>query len=224
MKTKRPNWSQVIPVIVMVLFIPSLLLNAYFISKDKKPEGETVVKVIDGDTFEIKNGQRIRLRQVDAPDKGGCGYEESTAFLKNLIEGQNVRIEETAVGQQNRPLALLYLDNKLVNLEILSAGWGRYHSDTSSKKDELQTAANKAKKERIGIFGPECYGKTPDNPNCTIKGNIDKSTDSKIYYSPGCPQYEFTIVEKDIGEAWFCTAEEAEAAGYVKAKNCPEKP
>jgi hypothetical protein len=60
------------------------------------------------------------------------------------------------------------------------------------------------------------------HPTCIIKGNIDKNkyTDNKKYYLPGCAQYDFTIVEKDIGEDWFCTEKEAIQAGFVKAETC----
>ena len=60
-------------------------------------------------------------------------------------------------------------------------------------------------------------------PKCKIKGNIDDNARSrKIYYYPGCAQYEFTIIEKNMGEEWFYSKEKAEAAGYQKSKNCKE--
>ena len=34
-------------------------------------------------------------------------------------------------------------------------------------------------------------------------------------------RYDFVIIEKDKGEQWFCSEEEAKAAGYTKAKSCP---
>ena len=76
--------------------------------------------------------------------------------------------------------------------------------------------------KKIGIYSPKCSQTTnPDNPNCNIKANIDKNSDRKNYYFPGCPQYEFTIVEKDTGENWFCSEAEAAAAGFTRALNCP---
>lgn len=220
----RKNRNKIYLFITLLLLIPSLLLNAYFVFRRKKDgtrQGVRVVKVIDGDTFEIEGNQRIRLRQVDAPEMGLCGSEESKKFLTGMVEGKSVTLTEAVIGQQNRPLALVYAGKTLVNLEILKNGWARYHHDASSQKEILQAAGNQAKSDRVGIYGPECYGKTPDDPECLIKGNIDKATGTKIYYYPGCPQYEFTLVEKDLGEAWFCTTKEAEEAGYVRAKNCP---
>ena len=46
-----------------------------------------------------------------------------------------------------------------------------------------------------------------------IKGNKN----SKIYHLPGCGSYD-QISEKNI--VWFKTEEEAQAAGYRKARNC----
>ena len=104
---------------------------------------------------------------------------------------------------------------------MLESGWVRYHSDSTSKRESIQSAANTAKDNRLGIFSPQCYQKeNPDNPKCNLKANIDKSTKVKKYYLPNCAQYQFTIVEKDIGEAWFCTEAEAQSAGFTKAATC----
>lgn len=54
--------------------------------------------------------------------------------------------------------------------------------------------------------------------NCTIKGNISSS--GKIYHLPGCGSYEKTTINEVQGERWFCSEEEAVAAGWRKAKNC----
>ena len=48
------------------------------------------------------------------------------------------------------------------------------------------------------------------------KTNISKS--GKIYHIPGSPWYEKTKINTDKGERWFCTEEEAKAAGW-RAKN-----
>jgi hypothetical protein len=53
-----------------------------------------------------------------------------------------------------------------------------------------------------------------------IKGNIS-SGGRKFYHFPGCPSYNSTKIDTSKGERWFVTAAEAEAAGWVKAGNCP---
>ena len=51
---------------------------------------------------------------------------------------------------------------------------------------------------------------------CRIKGNI--SDGGHIYHVPGSPHYSRTRVEPEKGERWFCTEEEAIAAGWRAPK------
>ena len=55
--------------------------------------------------------------------------------------------------------------------------------------------------------------------SCKIKGNIS-SSDEKIYHLPGCGSYEKTVIDESAGEQWFCSEQEAVAAGWRKAGNC----
>ncbi|MFN4212760.1 MAG: hypothetical protein ACK4FL_02235 [Microgenomates group bacterium] len=54
-----------------------------------------------------------------------------------------------------------------------------------------------------------------------IKGNIDKASYQKYYHLPSCKQYHQIVIEKDIGEKYFCSKEEAQKAGFKKAAGCP---
>ena len=47
---------------------------------------------------------------------------------------------------------------------------------------------------------------------CLIKGNVSKS--GKIYHTPGSRWYSRTKISSGRGERWFCSVEEAEAAGW----------
>lgn len=51
---------------------------------------------------------------------------------------------------------------------------------------------------------------------CPIKGNIN-SKKERIYHVPGQRDYDKTIIDESKGERWFCTAEEARAAGWRAA-------
>ena len=53
-------------------------------------------------------------------------------------------------------------------------------------------------------------------PECLIKGNINRQGE-KIYHVPGSASYDRTIVDPEHGEMWFCTEEDAVAAGFRKA-------
>lgn len=201
--------------------IVSVAINLLLLFGGSLPSsGVRVIGVIDGDTVVLEGKSRVRLRYVDAPEKGLCGYEQATRELERLAMGKMVRIEETVPDTYGRGMALVYAGNTLINKEMVASGWVRFHHDTSAVTEEVKAVSDTARREKRGIYGACQSTENTDNPKCTIKGNIDKSTDTHIYYVPGCAQYPFTVVEKDIGEQWFCSEAEARKAGYVKSKTC----
>lgn len=186
------------------------------------PEGYKVEGVIDGDTLVLEGKAKIRLRSVDAPELNFCGGQESKKELEKLVSGQTVQIKEKIMDLKARPMALIYVGNELVNQKMIESGWARFHSDLTSKREVLKAAYNQAREGGRGIWSEQCrQTENKEKPQCNIKGNIDKNARGrKIYYYPGCAQYNFTVIEKDMGEQWFCSKEEAEAAAYAKSKNC----
>jgi endonuclease YncB( thermonuclease family) len=55
---------------------------------------------------------------------------------------------------------------------------------------------------------------TPSPPpsRCPIKGNISRS--GRIYHLPGGATYDRTLIDESRGERWFCSEDEARAAGW----------
>lgn len=209
---------------LFLLFLISVSLNFFFYSHIKNGGNQTkVLYVIDGDTIVLENKTRLRLRQIDAPELNYCGGSEAKALLENLLKDKKITISQPTSDQLGRLMAYVYTNKTLVNLELIKSGWVRYHHDSTLLTSKLKKAAEEAKNSRRGIYSEKCYQtENTNNPKCNIKGNIDKNSGKKTYYYPGCPQYQFTIIEKDIGEDWFCTEKEAEDKGFSKAKNCPK--
>ena len=219
LRIKKLNFS--LP--LLLILGSSLILNFFFFQKIQTyKEGISVLGVIDGDTLVLEGKVRLRLRNLDAPELEYCGGAEAKAELEKWVSGKKVVVKEEIIDQRGRPMALIYAEGVLVNLEMLKSGWARFHSDSTSVRSQLKETADKAKEKSLGIFSPKCYQKTnPKNSKCNIKGNLDKDANKKIYYFPGCSQYEFTIIEKDLGEDWFCTEKEAQRAGFTRAETCP---
>lgn len=185
-------------------------------------EDSNVLGVLDGDTIVLEGKTRFRLRLIDAPELGNCGGDEAKKELEKLVKGQKVRVEETIIDLKGRPMGLVYIGEKLVNLEMIKNGWARYHYDKTSKSEEIKQVANEVKTQKRGLFGICRFETNPINPNCNIKGNIDPSNSkNKIYFVPGCVQYKTAAVELDRGEEWFCTEVEAQTKGYRKSTRCP---
>jgi len=211
----------------LILLLGSLLFNGFFLverftqTQTREP-GMMVQGVIDGDTIVIDQKTRVRLRHIDAPEKDLCGYTEAMETLEKNVVGKKVVVKELIPDQYGRGMGLVYIDDLLINRVILESGWTRYHSDKTSETDTLKRVVQEAKDEKRGVYG-KCQSLTPpQHSTCVIKGNIDKNsyTNNKKYYLPGCAQYQFTLVEEDLGEAWFCTEAEAKKAGFVKAETC----
>ena len=78
---------------------------------------EKVTSVIDGDTFDTAT-RRVRLAEVNAPEKGRRGYSEATSKLKRLIDGKTVSIGKVLSFSYGRDVCEVKVDNLSVNNEM----------------------------------------------------------------------------------------------------------
>lgn len=69
--------------------------------------------------------------------------------------------------------------------------------------------------EEVGLLEPE---PTPAPPCDVVKGNISKDG-RKLYHVAGMANYNQVKIDESAGERFFCSAAEAEAAGWVRAGN-----
>src|SRR4030067_982445 len=90
---------------VVILVVSLILLVANRQEEKKKQESQPtakgemlVVKVVDGDTVELENGQKVRYIGIDTPEttlgKNDCYGTEATEKNKELVEGKRVRLEK----------------------------------------------------------------------------------------------------------------------------------
>ncbi|OGK12986.1 hypothetical protein A3C98_03275 [Candidatus Roizmanbacteria bacterium RIFCSPHIGHO2_02_FULL_37_15] len=66
---------------------------------------------MDGDSFDLKDGRRIRLLSLDAPEKNRCFYPESRERLKSLILNKKVRLKDVLTDDYGRNLANVFAGN-----------------------------------------------------------------------------------------------------------------
>ena len=94
-----------------------------------------VVRVIDGDTLEVRVGlqtETVRLIGIDSPETKKpdvaveCGGGEAYELMKSLAEGERVRlVSDESQGETDsygRQLAYVYLDGKTLEERMLAAG------------------------------------------------------------------------------------------------------
>lgn len=201
-----------------------------------------VSKVIDGDTIKIKDGEKVRLIGIDAPEKGECHYGESADFLKELLLGRYAWLEKDISETDDYGRWLRYVilpadknkeDNILVNDYLVKEGLVKSVSSSPDLRyrDLMATSQQKAIRENKGIwkacrYEPEYFkyreqGAESPSENCRIKGNISERGYGRIYLLPGCDNYKTVKIDPCKGEQYFCSEEEATEAGFRKATNCP---
>ena len=204
--------------LLSIIALVSLGTNVFFYQKLQSQN--IVAEVSDGDTFQLASGKRVRLMGVDAPEFDRCGGKQAKEKLSELINGKYVQLKEEVEESFGRSLALVYVGDTLVNEVILSQGWGRTDYRKNSQRDVLTAAFHSAQSAKHGIFSSLCRSQAAKKGECLIKGNIDKNTYDKFYHLPGCLHYGEVVIEKDIGEGYFCTEKEAVEAGFTKAAGC----
>jgi endonuclease YncB( thermonuclease family) len=69
-----------------------------------------VVRVVDGDTVELGNGETVRLVGIDTPEVGQCGYERAAVRLEELVLGRQVRLGESDEDRDGYGRLLRYVD------------------------------------------------------------------------------------------------------------------
>lgn len=204
----------------LVVGAVSIVAGSATVAKRYVDPREKVESVIDGDSFKIGKDQTIRLLSLDAPYIEYCFGKEAKRGLEKKVKGKKVVLKELKTDMYGRIMAMVYVNGKLVNEYMVKNGYALHIWDTSSRNKELDRANDFARKNKLGIFSPECYQREPTKKGCDIKGNIIQNTKNKEYTMPSCARYTLSIVEKYRGEEWFCSEKEARKAGYTKSKNC----
>lgn len=126
-----------------------------------------VSSVIDGDTVKLQNGEKVRLLGINTPEKGQPYYDEATNRLKELIEGKTVTLEKDVddKDQYGRLLRYIYIDDTLVNLEMVREGYGNVYIIPPNTKysNKFEGAEEEAKNAQRGMWEPsgdlsQCIG------------------------------------------------------------------
>ncbi len=117
--------------------------------------------IIDGDTFELETGEKVRLIGIDAPELSQPGGEESRQYLTQLILNKGVTLERGYEERDNynRLLRFVYIDDVCINEEMIRQGYAeaRYLTDSIREyyiKLEMEAEIAKAGLWSANIFQP----------------------------------------------------------------------
>lgn len=116
-----------------------------------------VIGVTDGDTLTMQVGsaapERVRLIEIDAPERGQPYGAASTRELSRRVSGKTVRLKREGEDRYGRTLGRVYADGEEVNAAMVRAGaawvYERYSDDPA-----LPAVQAQARVERVGLWSP----------------------------------------------------------------------
>ncbi len=117
-----------------------------------------VVGVKDGDTIEVLyegKAETIRLLDIDCPEKSQAFGMKTKQFTSDFCFGKIVTVESFGKRDRyERILGTVKLDGKILNKELLKAGYAWHYKKYSDKQDyaELETTA---KNNKVGLWVDE---------------------------------------------------------------------
>ncbi len=123
---------------------------------ESNPELHKVVRIVDGDTFEIESGQKVRLIGIDTPEKGECYFADASQALSQLILEKYVRldVDVSQTDRYGRLLRYVYVDDVFVNEMMVLDGYAlatSYPPDVAYQR-RLRQAQRSAQKATVGIW------------------------------------------------------------------------
>ena len=195
------------------------------------------IRVIDADTIDIGAPTYVRLVGIDAAETEqtctaadgrtvACGAL-ATEGVRALYEGRPAVCAVAAYDRYDRALAVCTVEGQEVNARLVELGLARAYRGNATYAAEEDAARAAAR----GLWAydmedPAAWrarqrdreAAATDAPDgCAIKGNISGS--GRIYHLPGQQNYDRTRISTRHGERWFCSEEEALAAGWRRARS-----
>jgi len=122
-------------------------------SAKKVYEGK-VVKVTDGDSINILIDEtqfRIRLAEIDAPERGQPYWKKSREALANYVAGKKVQVFEVAIDRYERIVGQVYVGDVWVNGELVKGGYA-YVYPRYATTERLYDFEEEAQESQVGIW------------------------------------------------------------------------
>lgn len=166
-----------------------------------------------------------------------CGQQAAFA-LADKVGSRAITCEGGERDRYGRLIAVCRLRGQDLNAWMVTQGWAlayRYYSSdyvgqearASARKRGLwqgefvapwdwrqaRRAQTAEARQPIALVRQPA-AQTREARDCVIKGNISTRSGERIYHVPGGEYYERTRVSPAKGERWFCSEQEAMAAGW----------
>lgn len=129
--------------------LKALLFSIVFVSPTLLADQITgkVVRIVDGDTLVVMTSNqqavKIRLAEIDAPEKMQPWGKKSKQALSALVATQQVTVNASGTDKYGRRLGTLFLDNVNINKRMVETGnaWAYTAYVADSEYFQLQERA-----------------------------------------------------------------------------------
>jgi micrococcal nuclease len=171
MPSPHARLTHIRPLAVLAL-LAALAGCAQAADEDTELASATVARVGDGDTLDLRSGDRVRLVQIDAPElgEGECYAREARSELELLARpGRRIGIESDPrlddTDRFGRLLRYVHADALNVNVELVHRGAAAPYfrrGEEGVYADALLDAVDDARRDGRGMWGSCRVSWTPD--------------------------------------------------------------
>jgi endonuclease YncB( thermonuclease family) len=137
-----------------ILFVWLLLTNIALSSAQQTLVGY-VIKIVDGDTYDIlvdKATHRVRMASIDAPERGMPFSKEAKQYLAGMCFNKNIKITFSKRDRSNRIIAFSYLeDGRELSAEMIKAGFA-WHYLKYSNDAVFNQLEQRARQNKVGLW------------------------------------------------------------------------
>tara|TARA_Y100000310_G_scaffold261004_1_gene270175 strand:- start:6081 stop:6818 length:738 start_codon:yes stop_codon:yes gene_type:complete len=141
------------PALILSLLITLLVASNFYLFNSLESDRESVLvaRVIDGDTLVLEDSRKIRLVNINAPEKSDLNSELATLFLK-AYENKTIEIEPLETDKYGRLLARAYSADSYLNLELIENGYVSKFLVQPSELSLFDDAQSRAIEKSRGIW------------------------------------------------------------------------
>lgn len=142
--------------LILASLLTFLIANSIYLfnsatSEGKSLESVVVSRVIDGDTLQLDDGRKIRLLNINSPEKTSQLYKRSFEFLKTY-EHKQIYLDEHGQDKYKRTLARVYDGGLYINLELVKYGLASKFLVSKEELKDFSSAEELALENEYGIW------------------------------------------------------------------------
>jgi len=130
---------------------------------EQKVQQYGVTRIVDGDTFVIADGRKVRILYINAPElhnkkTGQKDFyaDEAKSKLEELIYDKNITMEKdiSETDRYGRLLRSVYYQDKDIGKYLVENGYAeaKFYKPDLKKENEYREAEQKAKDSKKGIW------------------------------------------------------------------------